>query len=137
MKYFLHYTYYRLYQWSQKREKNTPIVIVLAWITITSYANVYTLLALMDLCFGVYAERLMTIQTSGFTSLVVGSIWAFLVWVLLKIFRVEGKAFSREFIEKYKECGCKDWWIFVYFFVSMVAMIWVGWIAGALHRGGH
>jgi len=137
MKYFIHYAYYRLSLWSEKREKNIPIVIVLAWMAITSYFNVYTILSLIDICFGVYAERVLAISTSRFTSLVVISAWAFLIWILLILFHVKEKAFSHGYIEKYKESGCKDWWIFLYFILSMVAMVWVGWIAGARHRGGH
>jgi hypothetical protein len=134
MKYFFYFTYHRLYQWSEKQEKNIPIVIVLTWMAITSYFNIYTALSLIDICFGVYAERALTIPTSRVTSLMVMSSWAFSIWILLKLFHVKEKAFSPEYIEKYRELKCKDWWIYAYFLVSLVAMGWVGWIAGARHR---
>lgn len=137
MKYFIYYTYYRLYQWSEKREKNIPVVIVLAWMAVTAYANVYTILSLADICFGVYAEHALTIHTSRFTSLIVISVWTLLIWVLLRIFHVKKRSFSREYIEKYKESGCRDWWIFAYFLISMAAMVGAGWVAGLRHRGGH
>jgi len=118
-------------------EPKAPSLVVAAWISFTSYANVYTFLSLMDVCFGVYAERVLTIPTSRFTSLIVISVWAFIIWLLLKMFHVRERSFDHEMVNKYKESGCRDWWIFTYFLGSMVAMVWVGWIAGTQHRGGH
>jgi hypothetical protein len=132
MKYVFYYTYYRLYQWSEKREKNIPIFITVAWLTFTMFLNVTTVLSLIMICTGANAGYLFQIHTSTRVIVAWMSAWGLLVWLWLKFFHVHEKAFSREMVMKYKELGCKDWWVITYFIASYVAMGWSAWVAGSL-----
>ena len=130
MKYFLYYIYYRLFQWSEKREKNFPLFIVVGWITITLFLNVVTVLSLLAIFTGVDAGHVFRIHTSNYVIVLWLSLWGGIVWLGLKLMHVHETAFSEKAAQKYKELGCKDWWVIAYFLASYVAMGWTAWVAG-------
>jgi len=134
MKYFLLYIYYRLYQWSEKREKNIPLFIVVGWITITLFLNVVTMLSLVSIFTGIDAGRLFRIHTSNYVIVLWLSLWGGCVWLGLKLMHVHEAAFSESAARKYKEIGCKDWWVVAYFMVSYLAMGSIAWVAGDILR---
>jgi len=130
MKLFFYYVYFRLYQWSEKREDNFPLIIVLPWLTITMFFNVCTVLSLVTIYSGVDAGYVFGILKSKLVSVLLFSTWALLIWGFLKICRVHEKAFCSETITKYKELGYRDWWVIAYFLGSFAAMALSTWVAG-------
>jgi CDP-diglyceride synthetase len=130
MKYIFYYMYYKLYQWSEKRDRNIPIFVTVVWITVTMFFNVNTVLSLITICTGIDADHLFRIHVSNSTALARMSIWGLLVWLGLRIFHVHERAFSTEAVKTYKELGCEPWWVIAYFMASYVAMALSAWFAG-------
>ena len=111
-------------------DKNIPMFVTVAWLTFTMFFNVTTVLSLITICTGVDAGYLFSIHTSNLVTLAWMSIWGLFVWLGLKFFHVHETAFSVETVKKYKELGCKDWWVIAYFIVSFVASGWSASVAG-------
>lgn len=131
MKSFFYYVYFRLYKWSEKREPNFPEGIVLAWLSLTIFFNLCTFLSLVTIFAGIDAGSVFRVPRSGFAILLGFSAFGVVLWGLLKIFRVKERAFSPVLLEKYQQRAYRDWWIVVYFVVSLVAMALSAWVAGS------
>jgi hypothetical protein len=86
------------------------------------FANVTTVLSLITMCTGIDAGYIIPNHAPRYVIGAWMSIWVFLVWLVLKFFHVHEKSFSREAVKKYKELGCKTWWVVAYFIASYVAM---------------
>lgn len=131
MKCFLYFTFYRLHQWSEKREPTIPMIMVLAWLTVISFFHVCTVLSLITIIWGVDAGYIFNLSTSRMVIATWMTVWALLLWAALKFGRVKEKAFSPIMLNRYKEKGFKDWWVWMYFAVSFVAMGLSTWFAGS------
>jgi len=134
VKHFLYFTYYRLYQWSAKREENFPMMIVLAWLTVISFFHVCTILSLITIVWRVDAGRVFSVRTNDLMTIAWLVAWAFIIWLLLRIGNVNERAFSQAMVAKYKEKGFRDRWIVIYFVASFIAMAGSTWVAGAVLR---
>lgn len=134
MKQFLYFTYFRLYQWSAKREDNFPMMIVLAWLTVISFFHVCTVLSLITIVWRVDAGRIFSVRATELVTIAWLVAWAFVIWLGLKIGNVKERAFSPAMVAKYKERGFRDRWIVIYFAASFAAMAGTTWIAGAVLR---
>lgn len=131
MKTFFLYCYYRLYQWSVKRDENIPMFLTVAWTTFTLFSNVVAILAIITICTGLDAISILSIPKAKYEGAVWLGVWGVFVWLMLKFFHVHEKAFSDEMKRRYEKMGCKGWWVVAYYFVSYILMGVTGWFAGA------
>ncbi len=130
MRFFLYFVYYRFQQWSEKIEQNIPTMIALVWLSLLSMFHVCTVTSIITLISGFDAGYMFSLPKSRSDMALFSVVWAFLLWLILKIFRVREKAFSSAMIKKYEEKGFKSWWVWVYFFGSFAAMGVTTWLAG-------
>ena len=120
---FFYFCYYRLYQWSVKRDANIPLFLTVAWLSFTLFMNVVGLCALVSIFTGI---DLVSIWLIGRGNKYLGAsqflIWGLVVWAYLRVFRIHEKAFSDQMKEKYESMGCKGWWVVAYHVVSYIIM---------------
>ena len=134
---FLYFSYYRLSQWSKKRDENLHVFLTVTWTTLTLISNLVTLCALITIYADVDAISIW-LSPSGNKYLGAARLapLGIIVWLGLKIFHVHEKAFSQEMIKKYEKAGCKSWWVVTYYFASYIIMGVTVWFAGT-HLGLH
>lgn len=121
MRVFLYYFYYRLYQWSQKRDASTSLFTTIVWLTVTVFFNLFTLASLISICTGIDPNNLLFFPETRYAGGLWMLIFGIFIWLFLKFFRVHQKAFSDEMKKRYEEVGCKAWWVITYFVVRMLA----------------
>lgn len=131
MKTFFYYCYYRLYQWSVRRDKNIPMFLTVAWTTFTLFSNVVTVLAIITICTGIDAIAMLSIPKDKYLGVAWLGVWGLFIWFGLKFFHVHEKACGDEMKQKYQKMGCKGWWVVTYYFVSYLLMGVTSWFAGA------
>ena len=131
MKIFFYYCYYRLYQWSAKRDSTLAMFLTVVWLTLTLVSNVVAVGAVITIFTGLDMSSIWFPERSNkYLGALPLIIWGLFVWAILKVLRVHEKAFSSVMVEKYKTLGCRDWWVITYYAASYLVMAILLWVSG-------